>query len=100
MGEPKPQIKCNDVIRNFRKKNFLWGKDIVDQKPGLAHNQNFALRRGLQPKVKKRKYLKRLTEGSGGEAPSRWAIFWKKSYFNAIGSHFTRVQSHLKEPDF
>ena len=29
-GEPKPQITCNDVIRNFRKSNFLWGKDIVE----------------------------------------------------------------------
>ena len=27
-------------------------------------------------------------------------IFWKKSYFNAIGSHFARVQSHLKALDF
>ena len=27
-------------------------------------------------------------------------IFWKKSCFNAIGSHFALVQSHLKELDF
>ena len=41
--------------------------------------------------------------GSGGKAPSRWAIFvrfWKKSYFNPIGSHFARVQSQVKELDF
>ena len=38
--------------------------------------------------------------GFGGPAPSRWAIFWKKSYFNAIGSHFARVQSRLKALDF
>ena len=42
--------------------------------------------------------------GSGGKAPSRWAIFvsfWKKkSYLNPIGSHFTLVQSHFKELDF
>ena len=31
-GGPKPQITCNDVIRNFRKSNFLWGKDIVEWK--------------------------------------------------------------------
>ena len=43
--------------------------------------------------------------GSGGE-PSAARRFlenlWKKSYFNAIGSHFTRfgVQSHLKKLDF
>ena len=41
--------------------------------------------------------------GVWGKAPSRWAIFvsfWKKSYFNPIGSHFARVYSHLKELDF
>ena len=26
----KPQIRCNDVIRNSRKRNFLWGKGIVE----------------------------------------------------------------------
>ena len=31
-GGPKPQITRNDVIRNFRKRNFLWGKDIVEWK--------------------------------------------------------------------
>ena len=31
-GGPKPQIKRNDVIRNFQKSNFLWGKDIVEWK--------------------------------------------------------------------
>ena len=31
-GGPKPQIARNDVIRNFRKSNFLWGKDIVEWK--------------------------------------------------------------------
>ena len=28
----KPQITCNDVIKIFWKKNFLWGKDIVEWK--------------------------------------------------------------------
>ena len=45
-----------------------------------------------------------LPEAMGyGRAPSRYAIFvifLKKSYFNAIGPHFARVQSHLKEIDF
>ena len=31
-GGPKPQITRNDVIRIFRKSNFLWGKDIVEWK--------------------------------------------------------------------
>ena len=32
LGGCKPQITCNDVIRNFRKRNFLWGKNIVEWK--------------------------------------------------------------------
>ena len=31
-GGPKPQITCNDVIRNFQKRNFLLGKDIAEWK--------------------------------------------------------------------
>ena len=31
-GEPKPQITCNDVIRNFQKRNFLWDIDIIECK--------------------------------------------------------------------
>ena len=42
--------------------------------------------------------------GAGGEAPSLWEIFCnslgKTSYFNAIGSQFTRVYNHFKEVDF
>ena len=36
---PKLQITCNDVTRNFRKRNFLWVKDscrLEDQKPWLV----------------------------------------------------------------
>ena len=62
--------------------------------------------------------LKRITDGglkakppaAGGywgprakpPAASRFfcSFFGKKSYFNAIGSHFARVQSHLKELKF
>ena len=44
-GRPKPQITCNDVIRNFQKRNFLWGKYIVEWKIWscslLALNQDF-----------------------------------------------------------
>ena len=29
---PKPQSTCNDVIRNFRKSNFLRDKNIVEWK--------------------------------------------------------------------
>ena len=31
-GGAKPKITCNDVIINFQKRNFLWGKDIVEWK--------------------------------------------------------------------
>ena len=57
---------------------------------------------------------KRITdEGLGAESPVRGSLrglganptaagrlFEIKSDFNAIGSHFARVQSHLKELDF
>ena len=31
-GNPKPQITCNDVIRNFERGIFSGGKDIVEWK--------------------------------------------------------------------
>ena len=31
-GKPKPQITCNDVIKIFPKRKFLWDKDIVGWK--------------------------------------------------------------------
>ena len=44
------------------------------------------------------------TMGSEGEAPSHWAISCnfldENCYFNAAGSHFARVQNHLKEINF
>ena len=55
-GRAKPQTTCNDVIRHFRKRNFLWEKDIVDciiRSRGLclAHKQDFGIGRGLKPKA-------------------------------------------------
>ena len=38
--------------------------------------------------------------GSGGQVPSRWAIFCNKKLFQCIRLHFARVQSHLKEVEF
>ena len=29
-GGGKPQITCNDVIRNFQKRNFMWDQNIVE----------------------------------------------------------------------
>ena len=87
---------------------------MEDQKlwSGLALNQDFAKGKGLIPKIKTSKwedvlseavYLKRITNGDLGGVPLAAARFlvivWKKSYFNAMESHFVRVQSHLKEID-
>ena len=83
--------------------------------PGLAFNQNFTKGRGVKPKVKMSKlrdvesklvyrnsYI--ITDGDLGAKPPTVAqflvIFWKKSYFNAFGSHFAHVKSYLKELDF
>ena len=46
----KPQITGDDDIKNFRRRNFLWGqrcRRMKDQKlwPGLALNQNFVRER-------------------------------------------------------
>ena len=90
---------------------------MYDQKPwpGLALNEEFSKGRSLNQKLKMKicklgdvckqtNLLKRITDE--GLGPNRqllgnfFAIFWKKSYFNAIGSHFKRVQNHLKELDF
>ena len=44
-GKGKPQITCNDIIKNFQERNFLWGKDIAEWKIWsrslLALNQDF-----------------------------------------------------------
>ena len=93
-----------DVIRNFLKRNFLWGKDIIKWKIWsrslLVLNQGFGKGRGRKLVVKKCKYLtfktywvsyctktyhwggsgggapsRRWLLGSVGKAPSRWAIF-------------------------
>ena len=60
-GGPKPQITRNDVIRNFRKSNFLWGKDIVEWKIWsrslMALCQDFGKRRGRKLIVEKCKSL-------------------------------------------
>ena len=51
LGRPKPQITCNDVIKLFPKRKFLWDKDIVGWKIWnrclLARNQYFAKGEGL-----------------------------------------------------
>ena len=50
-GGVKLQTTCNDVIKNFQKRNFLSDKDIVGWKIGnrclLALNQDFVKGEGL-----------------------------------------------------
>ena len=90
-GEAKPKITSNDVIRNFRKRNFLWDKQryrrMYDQKPwpGLALNEEFSKERAIKSKVmkicksgdvcKQTSLLKRITDGGLGPNPSCLAIF-------------------------
>ena len=67
--------------------------------------------------LRKPVYLKRITDGGLGAGPPAaggfgglgakppavkrfFVSFWKKSYFNAIESHFAHVLSHLKALDF
>ena len=47
--------------------------------------------------------LGKLAQGLGAKPPAVerfFVLFWKKSYLNAIKSHFASVQSHLKALDF
>ena len=45
--------------------------------------------------------LKRITDGVWGQSPQNLDNFFGKiSYFIAIGLHFARVQSHLKQLHF
>ena len=119
-GGGKPKITCNEVIRNFRKRNFLWDKDIVEWKirsRGLVwyFTESFLKGEGLNQKLQMKvsklgelckltSLLKRITDGDLGTKPPVagrfFGILLKKSYFNAIGSHFARVQNHLKELDY
>ena len=57
MGVGKLQITCHDVSRYFRKRNFLWDKDIVEWKIRsrdlvLALNQDFAKGKRLKLAIK------------------------------------------------
>ena len=116
----KPQITCNDVLRNFYRGIFCGGKDIVEWKirsPGLilARYWKVVQRRRLKPIAKMQKclnwetcWVKKCTvistyhwRGCGGGAPSRrrlwgsakqfFVIFWKQSCFNTILDHILHV---------
>ena len=61
-GEPKPQITCNDVIKNFKRGTFCGGKDIVEWKirnRGVVWHLSRTLLKGegIKPIIKKCKCL-------------------------------------------
>ena len=78
-------MTCNDVIRNFRKRNFLWDKDIVEcmiGNRGLVWHltKSFQKRERLNQKLKMKicklgdvckqsSLLKRITDGGLGPKP-------------------------------
>ena len=102
LGGPKPQITCNDVIKKFQKRNFLWDKVVVKWKIGrwglvLVLNQDFAKGGGLKPKSKTAKMskvrgtssklvlLKCIPNGDLGAKPPVagrfFVIVWEKNLF-------------------
>ena len=66
-------MTCNDVIRNFRKRNFLWDKDIVEcmiRSRGLCFQEGERLNQKLKMKIcklgnvcKQTSLLKHITNG-------------------------------------
>ena len=87
-------------------------KDIVEWKirsRGLVRHvtESFLNGEGLNQKLQMKIYsslFKRITDGDLETKPPVagrfFEIFLKKGYFNAFGSHFERVQNHLKEVDY
>ena len=73
LGRLKPQITCNDVIKIFSKRQFLWNKDIVGWKIWncclLVRDQDLAKEEGLKGGCSLAKYdIKKLH-----------LIFWSQS---------------------
>ena len=98
-------MTCNEDIRNFRKKNFLWDKDIVEWKirsRGLVWHltKSFLKKEGLNQKLNISEVVLNVSQTAIWErSPSRCAIFvmfGKKSYVDAIGSHFACVQTEVE----
>ena len=89
----------------------MWDKDIVEsmiRNRGLVWHLTKSFQKGerlnqklkmktckLEGVCKQTSLLKRITDGGLGPKPQLlgnvFAIFWKKSYFNVIGSHFVWV---------
>ena len=80
---------------------------MEDQKPwpGLALIREFSKGRGLKPKVTNENivYSNVSQTGIWGRSPKSlgdFLEFFGKKAINAFGSHFARVQNHLKEVDY
>ena len=94
-GRAKPKMICNDVIRNFRKRNFLWDKDIVEcmiRSRGLVWHLTKIFQKGerlnqklemkickLQNVCKQTSLLKRIADR--GLGPKFFGIFLEKKLF-------------------
>ena len=84
-------MTCNDVIRNFRKRNFVWDKDIVEcmiRSRGLVRHLTKSFQKGkrLNPELnikkcilgdvcKQTSLLKRITDGGLGPKPAARQFF-------------------------
>ena len=108
-------MTCNDVIRNFRKRNFLWDKDIVEcmiRSRGLVWQLTKSFQNGeslnqkLKMKIcklgdvcKQTSLLKRITDGGLGPKSQLlgnfFAIFWKKKAILMPLDHISHVFSTI-----
>ena len=91
-GEGQTKNECNDVIRNFRKRNFLWDKDIVEcmiRSRGLLWHLTKSFHKGerlnqkLKMKIRNLGYvckqtslLKRITDEGLGPKPQLLGKFF------------------------
>ena len=72
-----------------------------DQKPLSGLSKLKVKMSKLGDELSKLVLLKRITDGAWGRSPQKLSDFLKKtSYHNAIGIHFARVLSYLKELNF
>ena len=93
-----------DVEWKIRSRGLVWHLTESFLK-GKVLNQKLQIKISkLGDCVSKTSLFKRITDGDLGTKPPVvgrfFGFFFKKNYFNAIGSHFARVQNHLKEVDY
>ena len=90
-------MTCNNIIRNFRKRNFLWDKDVVEcmiRSRGLVWHLTKSFQKGerlnqkfkmkmckLGDVCKQTSLLKRITDGGLGPKPQLLCNFLEKKLF-------------------